>query len=391
MIAILHAALVALAVVLAARPSAATSLISPAAGAREAALSGSTVAAPSDLMSAFYQNPAGLMLQERTAVTFGSGFFMLMNHIDAPSGYHGDSGGVAIAPSGGFVVGRDRWRFGIGVFGSVGSKFDFPADPAHGVARNFYTELGTVTIAPTLAYQLTPELSVGVQIDPLFGTLKNRVPFPEQHLRWQVTGPGIQGAVGVLYTPDPRWSFGVSYKTPGEIFMDGTVGVAGDREDLSFDFAVPQEVIFGGAWRPAPRVLLTVFARWADTSVFENSEFEFADTPELNFVFAPESRDVWRGGVGVEFQAHPRVAIRASVGRNQAALEPRSVTPNVYDASGTIFGTGFGINLGKWIVDLTGGYGIFEDRVINANEARVLPGRYHLGGPVVYAQTTYSF
>ena len=371
----------------------ATTLIAPAAGARDAGLAGTTVAAPSDLMSAFFQNPAGLTLIEDTQATFGSGFFIISNEIRTSFGYRGDSDIVAFGPSGGMAMTRGRWRFGVGIFGSVGSKFDFPADPEHGVARNFYTELAAVTIAPTVAYELTPELSVGLQINPLVGSLKNRVLIPavEQHLRWRVQGPGIQGAIGMLYAPNRQWSFGVTYKTPGRIFMDGTVGVGGKREDLTFDFHVPQEVIFGAAWRPTSRVLLTSFGRWHDTSVFENSVFKFSDTTALNFPFAVESRDAWRSGVGIEVQAHPQLAIRAGAAYNTAALGSQSVNPLVYDTSGIITGGGFGIELGRWIIDLTGGIGFFDDRKIQQSEARVFGGRYTSAGPVAYAQVTRRF
>jgi long-subunit fatty acid transport protein len=378
-------------IVLRAAVAAGSTLLSPAGGARDAALAGATVAAPTDLMSAFFENPAGLSLLEGAQATGGAGFFIARSDVHTPFGYRGDSHSVGMAPSFGAATARDRWRFGVGMFGSIGSKFDFPADPEHGVARNFYAELGAITIAPTVAYQVTPDLAVGAQINPLFGTLTNRVPTPDQHLRWRVQGPGIQGVVGILYTPLPDWRLGLTYKTPGRIFMKGSVGVAGDREDLRFTFHVPQQVFLGAAWHPTPCLALTAVGQWSDTSAFERSRFEFSRTPALNFAFAPKSHDVLRGGAGIEYQAHPRISLRAGFARNQAALEPRSVTPLVYDVSGFIIGGGFGVDLGRWIVDLTSGVSVFDDRKINGNEARVFPGRYSSNGPVVYAQLTRRF
>lgn len=382
---------IAAALLLRAATAAASTLLSPAAGARDAAMTGATVAAPSDLMSALFENPAGLSLLDEPQATAGSGFIIGQSEIRTPFGYRGDSDSVGLAPNFGTATARGRWHFGVGLFGSVGSKFDFPADPEHGIARNFYTELGAITIAPTVAYEVTPALAIGIQVNPLYGTLKNRVPTPEQQLRWHVQGPGIQGVVGLLYTPHPDWRLGVTYKTPGKIFMNGTVGVAGKREDLRFDFYVPQQVFLGAAWRATPRLLLTVFGQWADTSAFERARFEFSDTPALDFAFAPKSRDVLRGGAGIEYQAHPRLALRAGFARGEAALEPGSVTPLVYDVSGTIFGAGFGLDLGGWTIDVTSGYGVFDDRKINAGEARVFPGRYSAGGPVVYSELTRRF
>jgi len=379
------------AAVLCAATGHATTLLAPVGGARDAALAGSGIADPTDLMSAFFENPAGLTLIDDTQVTGGAGFVLVNDEIETPAGYDGDSDVVAMAPSAGAATRRGRFHLGVALFGTVGAKFDFPADPAHGVPRNFYTELGAITFAPTVAFELMPGLAVGAQLNPLFGALKNRVPTPQQHLQWKVQGWGVQGVIGLLYTPNEQWRFSATWKTPGEIFMRGTVGLGGKREDLHFDFYVPQQVIFGVSWRPTANLTLMGFGLWSDTSAFERSRFEFQDTPQANFTFAPESRDVWRGGGGVEYRVHPQMLLRTGFARAEAALEPRSVTPLVYDVNSTIVGAGVGLELGKWIIDVSGGTSFFDDRMINAHEARALPGRYKSGGPVTYAQVTRRF
>ena len=372
----------------------ATMLLSPSVGARDAAMAGSTVAAPSDAMSAFFLNPAGLTLLERPVLTFGSGIFLISGNVRTPFGYDEDMSTVAIGPSFGVTLRRgsgSRWAFGVGTFGSVGSKFDFPADPEHGVPRGFFSELGVVTIAPTVAYQLRDDLALGLQINPLLGTLKNHVPTPEQSLRWRVTGPGIQGVVALLYSVFPGWQLGLTYKTPGKIYMDGSVVVAGHREDLDFDLDVPQQVILGVAWEPLPPLTLTLFGRWSDTSQFEHSVFRFADTSALDFPFARAARDEYRIGGGAEYRVHERVALRIGVAGGTAAVESGSASPVLYDLNDVIVGGGFGLDFGCWIVDLQGGASFFSDQVVDAQEALVFPGRYSGSGAVTFAQLTRRF
>jgi long-subunit fatty acid transport protein len=214
------------------------------------------------------------------------------------------------------------------------------------------------------------------------------VPAPEQSLRWRVRGPGIQGALGVLYQPSDAWQLAATWKTPGQIFMEGSVGVAGARQDLSFHLDIPQQAIVGAAWRPVPRVLLTVFGSWSDTSAFERSRFEFHDTPALNFDFAPEAHDTFRYGAGIEWEARERLFLRAGLARGQNALGPRSVTPLLYDMNDMIVGAGVGFDLGAWTIDLQGGVGILDDRLVNAGEARAFPGRFGGGGPALHWQVT---
>lgn len=372
----------------------ATMLLSPSAGARDAAMTGSTVAAPSDAMSAFFLNPAGLTLLDQPVATFGSGIFLISGRVHTQFGYDEEMNSVAVAPSFGVTTRREsgsRWAFGIGTFGSVGSKFDFPADPEHGVPHDFFSELGVITIAPTVAYQLRDDLALGLQINPLLGTLKNHIPTPDQSLRWRVTGPGIQGVLALLYRVHPGWQLGLTYKTPGKIYMDGSVGVAGSRQDLDFDLDLPQQVIFGVAWEPTPPLTLTLFGRWSDTSEFEHSMFRFADTPELDFPFARDARDEYRIGGGAEYRVHERVALRVGVAGGTAALEERSLSPVLYDLNDVIVGGGFGLDFGRWVVDLQGGGSFFSDRVVSAKEALVFPGRYKGSGPVTFVQLTRRF
>jgi long-chain fatty acid transport protein len=377
---------------LTATPATASQLLAPTAGARDSALAGATGAAPTDLMSAFFQNPAGLSLLPETQATFGGGLLFMRAELSTDSGYDETTDNVAFAPSGGasMPIGHDL-TIGFGTFGTVGSKFDFKRDADAGVPRDSFTELGVVTLAPTVAWRPRDDLAIGLELNPLFGDLKNHVPTPDQSLRWRLRGPGVQATLGILYRFHPQWRFGLTYKTPGKIYMRGTVGVGGKREDLHFDFDVPQQLALALAWQPHPAVTLMAFGRWTDSSSLERSTFRFQDTPALDTPFAPETQDVYRWGVGAEVRVHPQVVLRTGVARGQNALEPRSVTPLLSDYNDLIFGAGGGGDFGPWTIDLAGGMGFFDDRKINAGEARAFPGRFSISGPAAFWQVTRRF
>jgi long-chain fatty acid transport protein len=371
------------------RDACATQLLAPAAGARDSALAGSTVAAPTDLMSAFFNNPAGLVRMEQPQLTLGAGLIFMETSISTDFGYDETAHNVAFAPNGGAAMRLgDDLAIGFGMFGAVGSKFDFARDPEAGVPRDAFTEFGIITLAPTLAWAPRDDVAIGIELNPLIGDIKNHVPAPEQSLRWRLRGPGVQGTLGVLWRPHAQWQLGLTYKTPGKLFLRGSVGVAGKREDLDFDFHVPQQVMLGASWQPLRDLTIMAFGQWSDTSCFERAIFRFQDTPALDTPFAPESQDTFRWGLGLEYRAHERARLRGGVARGQNALEPRSVSPLIYDINDLIFGVGGGVDVGRWTLDLTGGYGVFDDRKINAGEARAFPGRYSLDGPVVFWQVT---
>lgn len=370
----------------------ASPLLAPTAGARDSALAGATAAAPTDLMSAFFQNPAGLTTLHDPQATFGGGLFFMRTQLSTDFGYDETTHNVALAPSLGAAmpIGHDL-TIGLGLFGAVGSKFDYKRDPEAGVPRDFFTELGVLTLAPTVAWRARDDLAIGVELNPLYGDLKNHVPTPDQSLRWRLRGPGVQATLGVLYRFHPQWQVGLTYKTPGKIYLRGSVGVAGKREDLHFDFDVPQQLALGLSWQPLPTLTLMAFGRWTDSSSFERSTFRFQDTPALDTPFAPETQDVYRWGLGAEWRVRPAIALRAGIARGQNALEPRSVTPLLSDYNDLIIGGGGGVDLGPWTVDVAGGVGIFDDRKINAGEARAFPGRFSAGGPVMFWQLTRRF
>lgn len=380
------------AVLLTTTPAGASQLLAPGAGARDSALAGTTAAAPTDVMSALFQNPAGLSLLGPAQATMGGGLLFLHAELSTDTGYHEETDNIALAPTMGasLPLAHDL-TVGFGLFGAVGSKFDFKRDPEAGVPRDFFTELAVITLAPTVAWRPRDDFSIGVELNPLYGDLKNHVPTPDQSLRWRLRGPGVQATVGMLYRFHPQWHFGLTYKTPGKIYLRGTVGVGGKREDLHFDFDVPQQVIVALAWSPHPQLTLMAFGRWTDSSTFEHSTFRFQDTPALDTPFAPETQDVFRWGVGAELRVHPQVTLRTGIARGQNALEPRSVTPLLSDYNDMIIGVGGGVDVGAWTIDLASGAGIVDDRKINAGEARVFPGRFGISGPVVFWQATRRF
>ena len=382
----------ALALAAAVRPAAASILLAPSAGARDTAMTGSNVAAPTDLMTAFFQNPAGISLQTVPAATLGSGFIFGDYQIKTPGGYDETSSPLVLAPTGGFAMPlSDRWRIGFGMLGALGTKYDFPADPAHGVPNDYYSELAVITFTPTVTYTVTPDLAVGLQINPLYGKQKTRIGPPGQQTRWTIDGFGIQGAVGLLYRVHPDWHVAVTYKTPGEIYMGGLADVVGTHEDLRLNLDVAQQVIIGAAWRPRPDWLFTVAGRWSDTSVWEDSELEFQNTPALDQPFATDARDVLRIGAGVEYRLREDLVLRSGVARGQATMGASSITPLAYDVNDLVLAIGFGLTRGRWIVDGHFGAAIGDDRWVTAAEARAIPGRFSASGFASYWQLTRRF
>ena len=145
------------------RPCLASQLLTVGASAADVALSGSTVAEPKTPAGAMFSNPAGLVLFDETTADFSAGISFAKTGVDAsaPPAYEDENSFLVLSPGFGVAVPRKgRWYYGLAAYGSVGTKFDFEADPAAGVDHSFLSEAGIFTLSPGLAYRLSDRLSV---------------------------------------------------------------------------------------------------------------------------------------------------------------------------------------------------------------------------------------
>ena len=157
-----------------ASPCTASQLLVSSTSARDTALSGSTVAEPRTPSAAMFSNPAGLVLFDETTVEGTTAFAFANPRVDvsAPSTYDETSSVFVLSPAMGVALpSKGSWHFGFALYGSVGNKFDFGADPSEGVPDDFFSEAGVFTFGAGVAYRFGDRLSLGAAITPLFGLL----------------------------------------------------------------------------------------------------------------------------------------------------------------------------------------------------------------------------
>ncbi len=139
------------------------------------------------------------------------------------------------------------WRFGAGIFTQGGAGTDF-----HGIRTRNYgppgfpggvthrTNFALLSLAPTVAYQLTDELSIGGAFNLNYGRIDLDMPFSQDAGILQ--GPSIPGL-------PPAFNFGNSFKLIEDLFGDG-------RDEITGITAVQKAVAwgygcrFGVLWKP---------------------------------------------------------------------------------------------------------------------------------------------
>jgi long-subunit fatty acid transport protein len=375
-----------------ARPCPASQLLASSAGAPDTALSGSTVAEPRTPSAAMFSNPAGLSLFEETTFDSSAAFSFADTRVNAsaPSTYDETNSVFVISPGMGLVVpGKGSWSYGFALYGSVGNEFDFDADPAAGVENRFFSEAGIMTFGAGLAYRFNDRLSVGAAITPLFGLSRMRYTLGGLRFKYKLKGPGVQGMLGLRWEPRDGLAVGLGVRTPGRVWMDGSMPFGGGRQDIDLELEMPAQVFAGVSKRLGERVIASLAVRWTDSSSFGDSMIEFEETEFADSPFVPRAKDEWLVSASLEYVWTDFLTLRLGAGHSNAIVGEKGVSPLVYDAEDTRVAVGFSLNFDRWSLDFMGGHAFRGSRNISADEALILPGRYSISGQIAMIGFTW--
>jgi len=373
-------------------PCAASQLLVSSAGVPDTTLSGSTVAEPRTPSAAMFSNPAGLALFDETTVDSSAAFSFADTRVDvaSPSTYDETNSVFVLSPGIGLAIPRkDSWRFGFALYGSVGNKFDFGADASEGVPDDFFSEAGVFTLGAGVAYRFGDRLSVGAAITPLFGLSHMRYTLGGLRFKYRLNGPGIQGMLGLRWEPRPGLAVGLGVRTPGKVWMDGSMPLGGGDQDVDLELEMPAQVFAGVSKHWGERLITSLAVRWTDSSSFGDSMIEFEVTEAADSPFVPRAKDEWLVSLGMEYIWSELLTLRLGVGHANAIVGDKGVSPLLFDSQDTRVGVGFSLNLDPWSLDFMAGHAFRGTRNIAADEALILPGRYSIEGQIVMIGLTW--
>jgi long-chain fatty acid transport protein len=279
-------------------------------------MGGVGIAAPQDSISAVFSNPAGmcfgpycptsqfdfagtLFMPEQEAKVTASGSTVQANSRD----------NTYAIPAIGFSVpigeAESRWRFGLSAYGVSGLGVDYrdteidQGNPGFGgnpYAQGTYTNLQLMKFAPTIAYQVLPNLSVGTSFQINYSTLD--------------LGDGSVAAysygvqLGAIYQPLDQLSLGLTYTSPQEATYNHIFDFNQDGRRQNLTLEQPQQVGLGVAYEfLEPGLLLETnvkWINWSDAEGFEDFDWN----------------DQWVFAVGAQLEAIDNLFFR--VGYNYA-------------------------------------------------------------------------
>jgi len=232
--------------------------------------------------STAFTNPAGMTRLDRSQLLAGAQPMIVDARFSSKPGTMvpggGDDGGNAggVLPSlGGYYVHHldERWRLGLSLTSYFGLGLDYGKD---WVGRYFVQkgEFITLTVAPSVAYQVTDWLSVGGGVGPVYGHFEAQAAVPgigpDGSLTYEDSAFSVMGNVGLLFEPCESARFGVTYYSPVDLGFEDRTKVDGvaSANKLKLDFTLPQWVMVSASWEPLEKLALLANVNWQNWSEF---------------------------------------------------------------------------------------------------------------------------
>jgi long-chain fatty acid transport protein len=228
-----------------------------------------------------------------------------------PSG--GDDGGNAgiIAPIPSlFVVGPaiGKARIGLAVTAPLGGGLDYGNNFAGRYAVE-KTELAGVGITPSVGYQLTDKLSIGVGASIIYTSLDQRIAIRQSAavgdatVRFdKLTDWGVQGIFGLNYQVNDRIFLGLVYRTQMNTKLDGNVRMnnlvlpINTPNRVSINWTNPQWLEGGLRLGLSDDTTLFLNAGWQQWSKFSDTELGFESKVTI---IDRNWQDTWHAGIAM--------------------------------------------------------------------------------------------
>lgn len=325
-------------------------------GAINASMGGAGVAAPPDVLAAFYVNPAGLMAFTTTRVELGFEMFKpdrtLSSDVGSARGETRSTSSFVPIPAFGFStpVANGRATVGLAAFGIGGFGVNYAADPRNPILAPRPFGFGQVSsnfqllkIAPGVAVALSDRLWVGaaanidwafLSVDPFAAAAPAADPGPDGVPRTAddrafyssaTASDGTFGAgfqIGAIYKVAPAVSFGASYTSTqrfrdfeyNSTYANPNLPSFGMPRPLTFALDIPAVYSAGLSLTPVRSLLLVgdvKYITYESTRGFRDSGFA-PDGSVRGFGW----QNITVVAVGAQLAATSRLSVRAGYNRS---------------------------------------------------------------------------
>ncbi len=354
-------------------------------GGTAAGMAGASLGISED-PSAMNNNPAGLTYVKTGEA--GAGISLLMPNLTHKDMFGNDKEGEsAIFPlpmmAYAHRVGKGPLVLGLGVFaqGGMGAEFR-DLNTAFGTKDTTYSNVMYAKITPTVAYQVSDKVSLGLALNVGYSALDFKF-FPETSVAPNAmmptgfAGMNLEGAssfgygakLGVMIKPSDMVSLGIVYTSEskldpgdGDITLNmSSFGLGKVKYDADVEgFTWPQQLGFGVGIRPNKKLLIGADLTWVNWSNAMDVITVKASNPDNSMApasmgdsisFKMKWEDQWVFALGGAYKATDNLTVRAgyNYGKNPIPAETLSpLFPAIVEHHLTV---GLGYTFGNWRID----------------------------------------
>jgi long-chain fatty acid transport protein len=326
--------------------------------------------AQADDASAIFYNPAGLTQITGTSVSAGAFYLQPEFRIDSASGPDQSMRLPSVLPH--FYAATDfgtkDWRFGFGINDVDGINEDWGnTGPLRTLVDQ--AQLSVVNFAPTMAYRVNPNLSLGMAFNIYYGDLlltRNvtlaAAPYPEGTFHYRGDAVAFGVTPSLMWKIDDRNQIGAYYRSPFSLDFSGSasLGLPGGSQigpsSARTALELPQSAGIGYAFRPVKNLKIEADVVWTDWHSVTELDIQSGD-PHFNNQAIPAH---WNSGftyrLGAEYHITDHWAVRTGYAYSHDAVPDSTFSPLVPDSNYHLFAVGGGYSNDHWAFDLAATY-----------------------------------
>ncbi|MFH1836520.1 MAG: outer membrane protein transport protein [Candidatus Omnitrophota bacterium] len=282
-----------------------------------------------------------------------------------------------------------------------------------------FSDLRVLDINPSFGCRLNENIMIGAGLSYYYSevTLDGRLDYgvllgspgmfdAKSHLSGKGYGWGYNA--GLIYELNEKNKFAVTFKSPYAIKYTGTskitdipvalgLGSAADTM-LKAKINFPAVVNFGYAYYPTEKMKIEFDLDWTRWESLKNIIVDFVPDSVSDVVYEYEYENTFAYKIGTEYALTEQFKLRVGYIYNEPAVPERNWKPSLPDTTTHFLCSGFGWDMGKFMVDVGSQVILYEDRTIDNNvdnnEATTsssIDGDYKNIALVFAASVTYKF
>ncbi len=373
-------------------------------GARAMALGGAFVGLADD-PSAIYYNPAGVVFQNENFNFSVDGFYIWPTHdFTTNLGVNAQSKFNSALPQIFFTYRmNERITIGFGAYVPyAGAGVDWKKADL-GVPLKSY--MAVISLTPTVAYQVSEKLSVGINLNFYRGILDLETEMEGLGpISSEERGSSITAGFGLMYRPSERIGIGLSVRGPTNMNLSGKtsitssipgLGILNLKLDSETRFKLPWDLELGFSYRVADNLVLTAGAQYTMWSALDEVEKTIKNVPVMGDIRELEDMnfdDILILHAGLEYVIPGGIALRGGLGFDRYASPEKNLSPTNIDVNKVSLIGGIGYRTGRTQIDFVYIHAQGKEREKTTTQYGFpLVERYNLNVDVIGMGVTFSF